>query len=359
MGKHVVKARGRSGAAAKAAKAAKTGKAARVLRPVSKQVPRSAHQECARRVLDNEGKALLALRDRIDASFDRAVELLASCRGKVVVTGIGKSGIMCRKIAATLASTGTPALFLHAAEGSHGDSGMLMKGDVVVVVSHSGETEEVVRMLPVLKRIDLPVIAIVGRPASTVARAADAVLDIGVSEEACPLGLAPTTSTTATVALGDALALALLEYKGFCPEDFAVLHPAGTLGRRLLLRVVDLMHRGVDIPLVGLETSLKDTLVEMTSKRLGVTGVCDSHGALVGVVTDGDLRRGLERFEDIRGITAAMFMTKNPKTIADTALAAEAVALMERHAITSLFILQNRRPAGVIHLHDLLRAGVV
>jgi arabinose-5-phosphate isomerase len=319
---------------------------------------RSPHQECARRVLDNEGKAILALRDRIDESFDRAVALMAACRGKIVVTGMGKSGIMCRKIAATLASTGTPALFLHAGEGSHGDSGILTKGDVVVVVSYSGETDEVVRMLPLVKRLGLPVIAIVGSADSSVAQAADAVLDIGVSEEACPLGLAPTTSTTATVALGDALALALLEHKGFRVEDFALLHPAGALGRKLL-RVVDLMHRGDEMPLVGVDTSFKDTLVEMTSKHLGVTGVCDAQGNLVGVITDGDVRRGLERADDVRRLTAQAMMSKGPKTIAADALAAEAVATMERHAITSLFILGERRPVGIIHLHDLLRAGVV
>jgi arabinose-5-phosphate isomerase len=318
----------------------------------------SPHQQCARRVLDNEGKALLALRDRIDESFDHAVELMAACRGKIVVTGMGKSGIMCRKIAATLASTGTPALFLHAADGSHGDSGILTKGDVVVVVSYSGETDEVVRMLPLVKRLGLPLVAIVGRMSSSVARAADAVLDIGVSEEACPLGLAPTTSTTATVALGDALALALLEHKGFRVEDFALLHPAGSLGRKLL-RVADLMHRGDEVPLVEVETSFKDTLVEMTSKRLGVTGVCDTHGRLVGVVTDGDVRRGLERVDDVRTLTARAMMSRDPKTIAADALAAEAVATMERYAITSLFIVAEQRPVGVIHLHDLLRAGVV
>jgi len=318
----------------------------------------SPHQQCARRVLDNEGRALLALRDRIDASFDRAVELMAACRGKIVVTGMGKSGIMCRKIAATLASTGTPALFLHAGEGSHGDSGILTKGDVVVVVSYSGETDEVVRMLPLVKRLALPLVAIVGRAASSVARAADAVLDIGVSEEACPLGLAPTTSTTATVALGDALALALLEHKGFRVEDFALLHPAGSLGRKLL-RVADLMHRGTDMPVVDVETPFKDTLVEITSKHLGITGVCDARGNLVGVVTDGDVRRGLERVEDVRSLTAHHMMSRDPKTIAADALAAEAVATMERHAITSLFILEGHRPVGIIHLHDLLRAGVV
>lgn len=330
-----------------------------VVRPLHARSARAPHQERARRVLEVEGKALLALRDRVDETFDRAVELLAGCSGKVVVTGIGKSGIICRKIAATLASTGTPAIFLHSGEGSHGDAGMLMKGDVVVMVSYSGETPEVIGMLPLIKRLGLPLIAMVGRAVSTLARAADAVLDVGVSEEACPLGLAPTTSTTVTVALGDALALALLEYKGFRAEDFAVLHPAGSLGRRLLLRVVDLMHRGADLPLVAVDTSLKDTLVEMTSKRLGVTGVCSGQGELAGVITDGDLRRGLERVDDVRTVMASALMTKNPKTIAAGALAAEAVAIMERHAITSLFILDDRRPVGIIHLHDLLRAGVV
>ena len=319
----------------------------------------SPHQECARRVLGIEVEALFAVRDRIDESFDRAVALIAGCTGKVVIAGMGKSGIMCRKIAATLASTGTPALFLHAAEGIHGDSGMLMRGDVVVAVSYSGETAEVVSMLPLVKRLGLPLIAMTGRKTSALARAADAMLDVSVAEEACPLGLAPTASTTATVALGDALALALLEYRGFRAEDFAVLHPGGALGRRLLLRVSDLMHCGAEIPLVGVDTSLKDTLLEMTSKRLGVTGVCNEAGHLIGVITDGDLRRGLERVVEISGLAASSLMTVSPKTIAQEALAAEAVALMERHAITSLFILERRRPIGIIHLHDLLKAGVV
>jgi arabinose-5-phosphate isomerase len=335
-----------------------TAKPVRVLRPVSPKRGTSLHRERAMRVLENEGNAVLALRDRLDEAFDRAVELMAACRGKVVVTGMGKSGIMCRKIAATLASTGTPALFLHAGEGSHGDSGMLMKGDVVLVVSYSGETDEVVRMLPLVKRLGVPLIALVGRPASTVGRAADAVLNIGVSEEACPLGLAPTTSTTATVALGDALALALLDHKGFRAEDFAVLHPAGSLGRKLL-RVADLMHRSPDIPLVRRDDRLQETLVVMTSKRLGMTGVVDQREELVGIITDGDLRRGLERAGDLRTVTAATLMTHHPKTIDGGALAAEAVAVMERCSITSLFILEERKPVGVIHLHDLLRAGVV
>ncbi len=314
----------------------------------------------ARRVLDVEVRALVALRERLDASFAHALDVLLACRGKVVVTGVGKSGIVCRKIAATLASTGTPAFFLHAGEGNHGDLGTLVRGDVLLAVSNSGETAEVLGLLPAARRLGIPLVAICGSPDSSLARAADAVVDVSVPEEACPLNLAPTASTTATMAIGDALAIALLEERGFSVEDFALLHPAGALGRRLL-RVEDVMHRGTEVPLVPASASLKDTLLEITSKRLGVTGVVDDAGALLGIITDGDLRRGLERTEDIRTLTAHDLMTASPKTIAATALAAEAVAVMERHAITSLFILADgsRRPAGVVHLHDLLRAGVV
>jgi arabinose-5-phosphate isomerase len=323
----------------------------------------------ARRVLDVEGAAIAALRDRLDASFARAIELLLACPGKVVVTGVGKSGIVCRKIAATLASTGTPAFFLHAGEGSHGDLGTLVRGDVLLAVSNSGENEEVLNLLPVARRLDLPLIVVSGRPDSTLARGADVVLDVSVPEEACPLGLAPTASTTVTMALGDALAIALLEERGFSIDDFALLHPAGALGRRLR-RVEDLMHRGSELPLVPEDAALKDTLVEMTSKRLGLTGVVNADGDLIGVVTDGDLRRGLESTADVRTLSARDLMVRHrrsdragepPKTIHAGALAAEAVALMERHAITSLFIMADgtRRPIGVIHLHDLLRAGVV
>ena len=313
-----------------------------------------------RRVLDIEAAALAALRDRLGVAFSHALDLLLACRGKVVVTGVGKSGIVCRKIAATLASTGTPAFFLHAGEGSHGDLGTLVRGDVLLAVSNSGESAEVLSLLPVARRFALPLIALCGNPESTLARSADVTLDVSVPEEACPLGLAPTASTTAQMALGDALAIALLEERGFSVDDFALLHPAGALGRKLL-RVEDLMHRGAELPLVPERAPLKDTVVEITSKRLGVTGVLDASGELAGIVTDGDLRRGLERAADIRSLTAADLMTRRPKTIAGGALAAEAVALMERHAITSLFILADgsRRPAGVIHLHDLLRAGVV
>ena len=307
----------------------------------------------ARRVLDVEAHALTAVRDRLDARFTRALDLLLACRGKVIVTGVGKSGIVCRKIAATLASTGTPAFFLHAGEGSHGDVGTLVRGDVLLAVSNSGESEEVLRLLPVARRFGIPLVAISGDPDSTLARQADVALDVSVPVEACPLGLAPTASTTAAMALGDALALALLEERGFSAEDFALLHP-GT-------RVEDLMHRGDAVPLVAEDTAFKETLVEITSKRLGVTGVLGAAGELCGVITDGDLRRALERTDDPRGLRARDLMTASPKTIAGTALAAEAVAIMERLAITSLFILADgsRRPAGVIHLHDLLRAGIV
>jgi arabinose-5-phosphate isomerase len=314
----------------------------------------------ARRVLDVELAALRQLRAKLGPEFGRAVELLLACRGKVVVSGIGKSGLVCRKMAATFASTGTPAFFLHAGEASHGDLGMLVRGDVLIAVSNSGESEEVLRVLPSARRFEIPLIAITGRMDSTLARTADVALDVSVPEEACPLGLAPTASTTVTMALGDALAVALLEERGFSSDDFALLHPAGALGRRLL-RVDDLMHRGDQLPLVPVTASLKDTLVEITGKRLGVTGVLDGAGALAGIVTDGDLRRGLERAADIRTLRATDLMTRNPKTIAGDALAAQAVAFMERHAITSLFVVEpdTKRPLGVIHLHDLLRAGIV
>jgi arabinose-5-phosphate isomerase len=314
----------------------------------------------ARRVLDVELAGLSALRERLDARFARAIEILLACRGRVIVTGVGKSGIVCHKIAATLASTGTPAFFLHAGEGSHGDVGTLVRGDVILAVSNSGENVEVLNLLPVARRLGVPLIAMCGSPESTLARSADVVLDASVAEEACPLGLAPTASTTAAMALGDALAITLLEERGFSTDDFALLHPAGALGRRLL-RVEDVMHRGDEVPVVREDAPLKDTLVEMTSKRLGVTGVVNAAGDLVGIVTDGDLRRGFEQAADVQKLTARDLMTTRPKTIAAGALAFEAVALMERYPITSLFILADgsRRPVGVIHLHDLLRAGVV
>ena len=312
----------------------------------------------ARRVLALEAEGIAAVSSRLDERFDRAVRILASCEGKVVVTGIGKSGLICRKIAATLASTGTAATFLHAAEAVHGDFGLVGKGDVIVAISHSGETEELLRLLPLVKRHDLPLIAITGRPQSTLGRGADVALDASVPEEACPLGLAPTASTTAALALGDALAVALFQRNGFTEEDFALLHPAGSLGRRLL-KVQDLMHMGQQLPLVRPDTHLAESVMEISQKRLGVTGVVDADGKLVGIITDGDLRRGLQRTTEIHRLCAADLMTGNPKTIQGGALAARAVAEMERFSITSLFVVdESGRPNGIIHLHDLLKSGV-
>jgi arabinose-5-phosphate isomerase len=312
-------------------------------------------------VLKIEARGIDALGARLDDSFLRAVELLYACRGKVVITGMGKSGIISRKIAATLASTGTPSFFLHAGEGIHGDLGMVMRGDVIVAVSNSGETEEILKLLPHIKFNGLKLIVMTGKLDSTLAKAGDVVLDVGVSEEACPLGLAPTASTTAALAMGDALAVVLLEKKEFREQDFALRHPGGILGRRLILKVKDLMKMGDEIPLVREETPMKEALFEITSKRLGVTGVVDGEGRLVGVITDGVLRRGLEKKGDIFGLKAAELMTRGPRAIAAEMLAAEAVAVMEQFPITSLFILdqQSKKPIGVIHLHDIIKAGVV
>jgi arabinose-5-phosphate isomerase len=274
---------------------------------------------------------------------------------------MGKSGIICRKIASTLASTGTPSFFLHAGEGIHGDLGMVMRGDVILAVSNSGETEEILKLIPHFKLNGLKLIVMTGKLDSTLAKAGDVVLDVGVREEACPLGLAPTASTTAAMAMGDALAVVLLEKKEFKEQDFASRHPGGILGRKLLLRVEDLMKKGDEIPLVREETPMKEALFEITSKRLGVTGVVDVEGHLVGVITDGDLRRGLEKKGDIFSLKAAELMTRNPKAIAGEMLAAEAVAVMEQFPITSLFILdrESNKPVGVIHLHDIIKAGIV
>lgn len=315
----------------------------------------------AKAVLEIEARGITSMIDRLDDNFARAIELLHGCRGKVVVTGMGKSGLIGRKISATLASTGTPSFFLHSGDAVHGDIGMVMKGDVILAVSNSGDTDEILTLLPHFKRHAFKLIVMTGKPDSTLAQAGDVVLDVGVAEEACPLGLAPTASTTAALAMGDALAVVLLEKRGFKEEDFAMRHPGGILGRKLLLLVEDLMHRGDQLPLVGEETQMKEALFEITSKRLGVTGVVDSHGGLVGVITDGDLRRGLESKGDIFKLKAKDLMTRHPKTVAAQTLAAEAVAVMEQYPITSLFVLEDgsRTPLGVIHLHDLVKAGIV
>ncbi|HAD03406.1 MAG: D-arabinose 5-phosphate isomerase [Desulfuromonadales bacterium GWD2_61_12] len=316
----------------------------------------------ARRVLTIEAEALQALAARLDSTFEQAVELMLNCSGRVVISGMGKSGLVCQKIAATMASTGTPAFFLHPAEGIHGDLGMLMKGDVVIAVSNSGETEEVTRILPVIKRMGLPLITMSGNPRSTLARAGDVFLDISVKEEACPLGLAPTASTTATLAMGDALAVALLVRRGFREEDFALFHPGGALGKRLLLRVEDLMHSGDALPLVGEATPLREALFEITSKKLGITGVRNERGELVGVFSDGDLRRSMEQGFDLLNRPVGELMNRQPKRIVRTQLAAKAVQTMEQYSITSLFVFEAEEsyiPVGIIHLHDLLKAGVV
>jgi arabinose-5-phosphate isomerase len=320
----------------------------------------------AKKVLNIEARGIVSLMDRLDDNFIQAVELLYDCRGKVVVTGLGKSGLICRKIAATFSSLGTPSFFLHAGDANHGDMGMVMEGDVVLAISNSGETEEILTLIPILKRIGVRLIAISGKRDSTLSRAADVVLDAGVPEEACPFGLSPTASTTAALALGDALAVILLERKGFKEEDFALRHPGGTLGRKLLLRVDDLMHRDVDVPLVGEETLMKEAILVITSKRLGVTGVTDKHGNLTGVITDGDLRRGLQAYGDgILSKTANEVMTRQPKSIEKDALALQALARMEENVprpITSLFVVEKAGdtvPIGILHIHALLKAGIV
>jgi len=318
--------------------------------------------EEAKRVLRVEAQSLLDLAERIDENFSQTIELLYRCKGKVVLMGMGKSGLVGRKIASTFASTGTPAFFLHPAEGVNGDFGMLAKEDVIIAISNSGETRELLEVLPLIKRYGNRLITLTGNINSTLAKAGDVHLDIRVKEEACPLGLAPTASTTATLAMGDALAVALMGKKDFKKEDFAILHPGGTLGKRLLLKVEDLMHVGKAFPMISEKTLMKDAIFEITSKRLGVTGVCNAEGHLMGVITDGDLRRALEKFSDLFNREASEVMTRNPKWIEKDALAAKAVQRMEEYSITSLFVFNqvgDKVPVGIIHLHDLLKAGVV
>jgi arabinose-5-phosphate isomerase len=317
--------------------------------------------EEARRVIRVEADALAAMADRIDESFERALDVIVASPGRVIVSGMGKSGLVGQKIASTMASTGTPAFFLHPAEGIHGDLGMIMKGDVVIAISNSGETEEILRILPSIKRLGAHLIAMSGNPVSNLARSSDVFLDVSVAEEACPLGLAPTASTTATLAMGDALAVALLVKRGFKAEDFAIFHPGGSLGKKLILRVEDLMHSGEDVPLVQENDVMKDALFVITAKGLGVTGVCDADGALKGVITDGDLRRALEKGFAILNQRASEIMKSRPLRINRSELAAAALQIMEQRAITSLFVFENDQitsPCGIIHLHDILKSGI-
>jgi len=317
--------------------------------------------DIAKRVLLIEADAVRALAERLGPEFEKAVRILKECQGKVVVTGLGKSGLVGQKIAATFASTGTPSFFLHPAEGLHGDLGMLSKSDVVLALSNSGETEELLKLVPYFRRLGLLLVVMTGRTDSTLAGAADVVLDVSVKEEACPYKLVPTASTTAMLAMGDALALALLEEKGFKPEDFAVLHPAGALGKKLLLKVSDLMRKGEQLPVVSPEAGMKEVILTMSSKMLGHTAVVEG-GKLAGVISDGDLRRAMEKYPDLLQLKAGDIMTRNPKSISPEALAAEALSRMEKHSITALLVVDSpgtNHLIGIIHLHDLLKAGVV
>ncbi|HEY2830530.1 MAG TPA: KpsF/GutQ family sugar-phosphate isomerase [Thermoanaerobaculia bacterium] len=321
--------------------------------PKPERVPDHPSLAEARRVLEVEAAAIVGLIDHLDGIFVDVVELISTSTGRVVTMGVGKSGIICKKVSATLASTGTPSFFLHPTEAIHGDLGMLVRGDVVLAISNSGETEELVRLIPHIKRIGAEVVAISGNPASTIAKNADYHLSAAISQEACPLGLAPTASTTATLALGDALAMALLVRKGFKEEDFAFLHPGGKLGKRFL-RVADLMHRGKDVPVVGEKTLMHDAIYEMSNKGFGITAVTDSDGRLAGAISDGDLRRLLQNDDQIVRKTAGESMKRNPLTIGSNELASAALEVMETKKITSLFVIdEQRRVEGIIHLHDL------
>lgn len=318
------------------------------------------HIGVGRRVLDIEARAVDALKDSLDDSFSAACDLMLGARGRVIVTGMGKSGHVGSKLAATLASTGTPSFFVHPGEASHGDLGMITPDDVVLALSNSGETAEVLAILPVIKRKGTVLIGMTGRTASTLAQLSDVHLTVAVTEEACPHNLAPTSSTTAALAMGDALAIALLEARGFTPEDFALSHPGGSLGRRLLLKVDDIMHAGEALPAVSTDTSVSDALLEMTRKGLGMTAITDNDGALAGIFTDGDLRRLLDRDLDIRTASIAEVMVSNPITIETGHLAAEALQIMETRKINGLVVLDNeRKPVGAFNMQDLLRAGVV
>jgi arabinose-5-phosphate isomerase len=312
-----------------------------------------------KKVVKIEGEAVLALANLLDTNFVLACQKIFDSKGRVVLTGMGKSGLIARKIVATLNSTGTPSIFMHPTDALHGDLGMVRKEDVVIIISKSGNTEELMDLVFMLKRMNIPIIAMVGNVQSKIAKESDFILNASVAEEACPYDLAPTASTTVALAMGDAIAISLLEMRGFTAEDFAMLHPAGSLGKRLSLKISEIMYKGNDIPIVKLDTSLKDTILEMTSKRLGMTCVINSDGKLEGIITDGDLRRLLENKLEIKNLIAKDLMTKNPKTIRDFYLASFALQRMENYKITSLIVVdEENKPVGVVHLHDLVKLGL-
>lgn len=314
-------------------------------------------------VLKIEGEAVLNLVDRIDDNFDEAVKALKNCEGRVIVTGMGKSGLISQKIASTLSSTGTPSLFLHPGEASHGDLGMATRNDIILAISNSGETYELIQIIPSFKKMGLKIIALIGRQKSTITKMTDIYIDTSVDQEACTLELAPTASTTATLAMGDALAVALLENRGFKPEDFALLHPGGNLGKRLLLTVGDIMHSGNEIPFVNESSTVNEALLTMTEKGFGVTGVLDNAGKITGIITDGDIRRGMEKSgNQIFEQTAAFLQSKNFKWVEKSTLAINALEVMEDHNITSLFVFSDKiknAPEGLIHIHDILKTGIL
>lgn len=310
-------------------------------------------------VIETEAQAVFELTQRIDSNFEKACELLLACKGRIVVTGMGKSGHIANKLAATFSSTGSPAFFMHPGEASHGDLGMITRQDAVVAISNSGNTNEIVTLLPLLKRLEVPLIALTGNVDSILAKTADVNLDVSIKQEACPLGLAPTTSTTVSLVMGDALAIALLQARGFSAEDFALSHPGGSLGKKLLLRIDELYHTGDQLPISNQNATVSEALIEVTNKKLGMTCVVDNHGYLVGVYTDGDVRRTLTRQFDINTTQIKEVMTQNARTIPKGMLAAEALAIMQKHSITSLVVVdESNKPHAVLHLHDLLKAGV-
>lgn len=322
---------------------------------------RSNAVDVARKVLKAEAEAVLGLIERLNSDFEKAVDMIYSSKGRVVVTGMGKSGLVGKKIAATLASTGTPAFFLHPAEASHGDLGMVTERDIIIAISNSGETGELIGLIPFLKRFGIKLISMTGNPRSTLAKASDIALDISVKEEACPMGIVPTASTTATMAMGDAVAVALLMKRGLNEKDFAFFHPGGSIGKKFFIKVSDLMHTGDRLPVVSLDTPMSKAVIEMSSKRLGHAIVLDKNGRVSGIMTDGDVRRGLEKWGGkLFDLTAKKIMTRKPKTISGEELAVKALSVMEGSSITALIVSDEKGiPAGIIHLHDILKQGIV